>query len=347
MREPVTKENVFKRPQYRSILNLLIEFQEHKGGLEQRHMRYALIKGHDKENLHKSNKLEMEAFFGERLQYLYDKKLVEACITSRNALNNFLRTLLNLKAINRVKKGKKGKYKISKQYSLIGERIINKQVFDWYKNLTVIDASNNSLPEKHYIYGLSDEMYKSLSKEDKDKIDEYIDNITDNLFEINNIVNKSMGLMLNDIRYKIQNIFKQQFPQNTKLHKFIDEICSNFFILMFMETFEQPLKKEDKKPSGYPFEYEELDRDSSGIARAKAISKFIFELRHNLIYHKDELIEFLEIPIELGDFLYETMRKMSKAFNNIYDLNMISYSYCSKGIYEKTIDNVISRELIE
>jgi hypothetical protein len=227
MRKAVTKDNVFKLEPYRSILNLLIEYQEPNGGLEAKHFRYALIKDHDKDNLHKWTYAGMQSFFGDRLLNLFNKGLVKKdCITSRNALNNFLTTLCNLKVISRTKRGKKVKYKISKVYSLLGERIFNKQAFDWYNNLKVIE-DEIGMPVKHYIYGLNDEIYNSLSKEDRVKINQHLGRITDNLFDIDQIIKKGCVTFIRQYRVqldKLKYLFKQDFPEHSKLHKFIDEV---------------------------------------------------------------------------------------------------------------------------
>jgi hypothetical protein len=346
MKIAVTKDNVFNRKPYRSILNLLIEYQYYKGGLEQKHFRYALIKNHDKNNFHEWTYIEMQSFFKDRLQSMFKQGLIdEGCITSRNSLNNFLTALCNLKAITRAKKGKKTKYTISKEYKLLGERIFNRQVFDWYKHLKVIEEPGGI---KHYIYGLGEELYESMSKKDRNKLQEHIENITSNLFNIDSIVKRTIYIHLRDELIKTKFSFKQEFPEYIKFHQFIDKLYLFVPMLIFMDVFELTPKREDKEPTGYPFDIVKLDKNISKEESDRIYSKHLFELFHNLIYHRDELFKLLKIPIEVGNRYFDSMKQISKEFKQIYDWNMISYSYLTKGLPdEEDLHHVISGELLE
>lgn len=210
-----TKENLMNIPHYRSIINLLITFQDYKDGLEQKHFRYALIKDHDKQtnsNLEGLNNIsikEMEGFFkGDIIKSLSDSEAIENnCITSRNNLNGFLNRLIELGVVN---KDKKGKYHIDKKCFLEGIRISNKRTLDYYpteeikeikpkptareyqdiKNLikeggSILDKADDfESGFSYYIYGFSRNMYKDLSHEERkiimnhfNKIEEYYQEI--------------------------------------------------------------------------------------------------------------------------------------------------------------------------
>jgi hypothetical protein len=117
-------------------------------------------------------------------------------------------------------------------------------------------------------------------------------------------------------------------------------------MLMLMDTFEKPIQNEDKEPSGYPFEDEELDEDSSEVDRGDYASKLFSELYHNLIYHKADLIEALEIPVEKGNLFFDKLWDLGKEYRKRFDINLISYSFCSKGIEDDTIYNVIDGTML-
>lgn len=140
MKVEITKSNVWndEHPQYKSILNLLIKFQDDaKGkGLQQKHFRYALCPNHD--NINEYDMDRMKRFFGESLKKLIDEKeIVPDCISSRNNLTNFLDRLVNeLRMVKKLRRGKVCKYRmkdeyVNESYRMKNHRIIDRYELDW------------------------------------------------------------------------------------------------------------------------------------------------------------------------------------------------------------------------
>ena len=192
----VTIENVFEIEPYRSVINLLNEFQSHKEGIEQRHMRYALIKNHDKDNLWSSTQLELESFFGDRLQQLVNEGYIKPdCITSRNRLTNVLDTLLKMGIVQKgtLKRSRKKKFKyfLHPYYRAEIERRINKDILDDYPIGFVTNITQGKMTNRiHLFYGISPDIIDTWDSVDKEKLVSNIEEISDNISKIEAINNK-------------------------------------------------------------------------------------------------------------------------------------------------------------
>jgi len=193
----VTIENVFKIEPYRSIINLLNEFQSHKDGISQRHMRYALIPNHDKDNLHKNTIADMKGFFGDKLQLLVNEGYIKTdCITSRNRLTNVLDTLVHdlcivKKGTLKWSKGKKIRYILHPWYRIEIERRINKDNFDEYPVGSVTNIPQGDMTTRyHTFYGINPDSISRWNTEEQQTLLDSMNSISELISKINMIKNK-------------------------------------------------------------------------------------------------------------------------------------------------------------
>jgi len=257
----LTPENIFEKPPYKSILNLLIEFQDKefqgKKGLKPIHFRYALEKGYKNSNkyLIKSNVRKLEKFFGYQLNNLIRTgKIVPDCITSRQNLSKFLNNLKHppINAIESNGDKQDVRYIIKKEFYYEGIRIQNKRVIDYFYPNEIKRYSSKLDKDGPYvqiIYGLPPEIYEKFTNKEKEDIEKCIKKIEkeflligrkieESLQKLRNVDgDKRIKIFLNDAKSEeIKRLLKE------KQHKFWENIhsaiTSNSFYkgLWFMET---------------------------------------------------------------------------------------------------------------
>lgn len=333
MKVKPTRDNVFKREPYRSILNLLIKYPD---GLEPKHLRFALCKNHDEDKFNIKTYRYLEGFFMERkdnvfkLEYLMKSNyIVEGCIKSKHILSNFLKNMVDIEVIH-LSDESKHIYKISGDVALIGYRLMNKDVFDCYNNVMVRNIDDIS---SHLLYGFSNGLYGLLPKDDKDKIDTYLKEIHDKLIAIEMIKVKQIHDWIHrEIIPRVHYTSKD----NPHLDALLTSIYSCFSMLIFTDTFEIPHQKHKDKPKGIPFE---VNKDSN-------LSSYLIELRHNIIYHWNDIVRWVELTPEEGERLFDEVREHLRRIEEIYDVNCISYSFCSRGAESKAIRDISKGKLI-
>ncbi len=180
MKEKVSVKNVFEKKQYKSILNLLIDFQnkEFQGctGLRPIQLRYPLEKGY-KDTLDPKDRHNLKEFFGSRLDVLIKRgSVVPECITSRNALSQFLRRLKDppLNAIVSTGRHMGIRYRIVPDFYYQGLRLDNINILRNFSHDQIQEIELGIAPShaKFIVYGFDDMLrHKYLSEETKTKID--------------------------------------------------------------------------------------------------------------------------------------------------------------------------------
>ena len=223
-RQKLTAKNIFEKIPYKSILNLLIEFQDKdfqgEKGLKPLHFRYALEQNYQKPKLTfclickkkypnikskncpkchtkleidprvKSNINRLKPFFGEELDYLINtNRIVPGCITSRQNLTKFLNNLKNppIMAIEKIGSNADARYHIKKEFRFELMRIDNKTAFDSY-SLDEILYFFYDYPHRHQaIYGISQRLLKCFTKEEKDIIEKIMGNVDKQLKKIQDV----------------------------------------------------------------------------------------------------------------------------------------------------------------
>lgn len=195
-RQRLTTENIFEKTPYKSILNLLIEFQgkdfQGKKGLKPIHFRYALEKGYkDSEKPQvMSNIKRLKTFFGDRLDYLIEEhRIVPECITSRQNLTKFLNNLKNppIRAIEKTGSKSDVRYRIKEEFYYEGIRIENKRAFDSYPLDRILWVSYD-YPQRHQvIYGISQRILKCFTKEEKNIIEKILGNVDKQLKKVQDV----------------------------------------------------------------------------------------------------------------------------------------------------------------
>jgi len=180
MKQKVSVENIFQKKQYKSILNLLIDFQnkEFQGctGLRPIQFRYPLEKGY-KDTLDPKNRRKLKEFFGSRLDVLIKRgSVVPDCITSRNTLSQFLRTLKDppLNAIVSTGRHMDIRYRIVPDFYYQGLQLDNINVLRNFNHDQIQEIVLGIAPShiKFIVYGFDNMLrHKYLSEETKTKID--------------------------------------------------------------------------------------------------------------------------------------------------------------------------------
>lgn len=189
MAKVIDINTIWKRkiqPQY-SILNLLIKSPN---GLQQKHIRYALIENQDKNYLSDFTSRRVEQDFTKLNINLFELqhqgRIKIGCIPEGNSISNILKRLHDRGIIRKDKRFKDTRWKISLEYANEGVRSNNKSTLDSYDtdNIFVHYLGNT----EHCMYGVSKRIYFSLSKEDQSKVDGCINEIDSKLEEIWKIV---------------------------------------------------------------------------------------------------------------------------------------------------------------
>ncbi len=194
MKEKLTLETIFKKEPTRSILNLLIEFQDKKEGLKQMHFRYALEKRYATSTQIKDdpevncNIIRMKDFFGDRLDYLVqNNRIKKECINNRQQLDYYLKQLgeKNLHMITKIGNGKKrARYQLRKDIYYEGIRIQNKEAFDFFSRDRIMSFPVKSSYRKNIVYGLSKRLFDTFNDTKKNIIKENIEEIEKRVKEI-------------------------------------------------------------------------------------------------------------------------------------------------------------------
>ncbi|GAI11666.1 unnamed protein product, partial [marine sediment metagenome] len=95
MKTKMKIEDLYKKNHYRSIINLLVSYQDKENGLRQRHFRYALMKNPEfsqknnpkkKEETQKRIIKNIKNFFGDVDLFYYGGVIVKGCIASKQKL---------------------------------------------------------------------------------------------------------------------------------------------------------------------------------------------------------------------------------------------------------------------
>jgi len=189
-------EKIFQKPQYKSILNLLIHFQDRRydgnTGLRPLHFRYVLEQGYrESKDVRVVRTISrMQEFFGTELnQLIRSKRIVEGCITSKNNLTKFLNSLRapTLNLIEKYGSRPDVRYKIKNDIQKQILRIENKKALDLFPAEKIMDITSKSSLSKHIIYGLSGKNLMALSERDRNDIEDCINHIEE---EINKKINK-------------------------------------------------------------------------------------------------------------------------------------------------------------
>jgi hypothetical protein len=219
-------EEIFRKSHYKSILNILIEFQNKKFhgkiGIRPLQLRYALEKGYDRESkdpTDKRNNADLEKFFGKRLNDLEKAGLIiPNCITSKNNLSRFLHRLeYQFNAIKGMGKGPNSRYWIKDDFYNKGLRLQNKSALDLFDDNNIFYPIDLDIDKrlKHIIYGISKKMYKYMDHGDQMKIKGCLQNINKEIKEINRVKKVKFD---EDFKIRIKNLFKT--PTNPKLREF-------------------------------------------------------------------------------------------------------------------------------
>jgi DNA-binding Lrp family transcriptional regulator len=233
----LTVDNVYFKEPTRSILNLLMEYHRHGNGLEAKHFRYALSDEYDssKNTSHdlqvEYNIKKLQEFFGIKLEKLYDNgEVIRGCITSRSNLNYYLKRLVELGVIKKIKKiGKIAKYGFSNEYYREIIRNDNIKILNIYDQKSIsIFNENDSEDLKNILYGISDNLFDSLSKSKKNEIKKHIHEIQEHIRRIykikmeriNRIYLKKIKKILSDEKIKKSNNIK--LDKNMKFLKLIN-----------------------------------------------------------------------------------------------------------------------------
>ena len=327
MKRPVTKDSVFKIEPYRSILNLLSIFQKHKGGMEQKHFRYALIHNHDlrtpqnKEGLDKWAIAECEGFFGNSIQFLVKSGLIkENCITSRNNLNGFLNRLLELKVVER---DKNSRYKIEKNIENECERIRCIDIINSYTPNHLIVANFNGI-YSHLMFGFDDD--ELISDKDLRDLIEYLKNIEVALKSIESLrIIYAFRLYINRIKEIVKDFGNENFktlishPYTCLAYYYGD------YFGMDDELFEYVWDKRVKLPDECD---DEISLEYTG---------FLYDM-------DDERIFQNTWGLTLDEF-HKVDKLIKKEMNTISELlgnaPYVYYPKFGKNIYEKDVEGIL------
>lgn len=214
-----TKSNIFFIEPYKTILNLIIYFQNHKHGLTFEHLKKILLKEY--------NINSFKIYFGNKIHIVYDliksNKIKPNQITSSTNLSNFLYNLLELKVIKKEKIGKKYIYKINKKYLKEGIRLENKYLLEScdLEDILFFNKSikNTQLISRHVFYGFSKKLYNFLLPDTKKEIEEHLKIIEEHLTKIDNI--KSDILWVIEKHLFIKKI-KMHYATKKRLNAFIN-----------------------------------------------------------------------------------------------------------------------------
>lgn len=234
MKSRLSTENVFEKEHYRSILNLLIEYQdkkfEGKTGFRPMQFRYVLEKGY-KNTQYVRVRRELKRFFGDRLEFLInDGRVVPGCITSKQNLSIFLNNLKN-QPLNMIESSKENvRYRIKKDFYNEGLRIQNKAVIDGFPMDKIMSFPydlpseypnkhpTHDIPFKLILYGLSEDTYAKFTDNEKKGIENCLSAIEWHIENIEEIIVKASI----DDRKKRTNIFLRK-TKSEKIKKALRE----------------------------------------------------------------------------------------------------------------------------
>ncbi len=241
-KEKPTRENVFDLQPYKSILNLILHF---KSGLAPKYIRYALIRGNDRENFDKKTYTDLEAFYNKKnLNDLYNRGIIEEdIVTSKYSLSNFLHTLNRLDII--YKSGKK--YKIRKTYRNGIIKGVLQQNISFFNNREVISFERGDSPIG-VLLGIGIRWtYKSLTDTEKREVRFRVKEANKILLEIDKIFSTRRALGY----YKIIEDDKGKLPEDYRKEK--EEVLKNIEEGLMLDTLtfvRQPFYSLLKKKKG-------------------------------------------------------------------------------------------------
>jgi hypothetical protein len=224
---------------------------------------------------------------------------------------------------------------------LIGYRRLNKEGLDTYSNVML-----RAFPDEgryHLLYGFNEDLFNSLPKEDRDKIENILESIYDNLLDIDLI--KYNHLTMNVIPKEMSKIsfqLKELLSDYPSFHGFINGVCSLFSIFAFAGSFEMFPRHEDTEAKGFPFDDFDFDskRDIFELMRLQV------EFHHNIVHHRKELFDYYGIPEKIGNIVFDILRELSIRIKEKYDVHSVSYCLLSSGVFNKRIYDVIDSKLI-
>jgi len=178
----VTKINVFQREPYRSIINLIIEFPR---GLQQRHLRYALIKNNDGVKT-----TDIEMMLKPLLPKLIKKGIIaKNCVSSRQNLNKFVQKLSRMGILKQDNRYTMPRYKIDRtfRYDKILNDLNSITKFHWEQNGYMIYEDSKNPSTRTIIFdfeGNTTFEKKDYSQVVKDKLKHHIEAINEHINEI-------------------------------------------------------------------------------------------------------------------------------------------------------------------
>jgi len=198
----LTPVNIFTKNQYKSILYLLIEFQDKefqgKKGLKQVQLRYVLEKGYtDSDEPQVRNNIRiLKEYFGEKLDALVkDGRVVRECIPSKQALTKILNNLkkhpINAIEIEKTR-GTDARYLINKYFRNEGIRRQNVGVINNIYNNQILSFSNPDWNFKHICYGFSETLFNRLKKDEKEEVEKYLAEVSSIYDKIQTIRNRKI-----------------------------------------------------------------------------------------------------------------------------------------------------------
>lgn len=216
-RKPITKLNIMEKEPYRSILNILHEFQDCKDGVLPMHFRYLLIPNNDKEHLSETSLSEIREFFlnkVEELTILLSQGYIQlGSVTSNKNLNKFLHKLLELGLINK----KDDSYCINKDFSdEIRVMRGNSIIATCYQTVSHLNHEENRVS---LLYGFPEEIINQDIKDRANKINML-------LTEMHNIKDDAI---IEHYSLKFKDLTRNM--GNTLFKKILS---SKFFALMFI-----------------------------------------------------------------------------------------------------------------
>jgi len=333
MKRPITTENVFKIEPYRSIVKLLSLFQKHKGGMEQKHFRYALIHNHDirtpqnKEGLDKWAIAECEGFFGKTIELLIRTNLIKkGCVTSRNNLNGFLNRLLELEVIER---DEKSRYRIPENHFIMYEKIKCNDTLNSYdinEETSLVSRENFN----HMMFGFADELSELSNSED-------IQNLSDSLKLIENTL-RMIESLRNKLVLRLYTKRAKKLIANYGNDDFKKFVTHPYMLVDFYQDWFDPDNKKFMELVEYATEKE--------IDRADVTKTWNdFQLTSLCLYNEESNDEN-KLRENWGlsqEEFWEVDKLLRKDMEN-YSLSPMSYVYYprfGKNLLEKNVDEIL------
>lgn len=219
----VTKVNVYDKPTYKSILNLLLNF-EGKDGLQLRHFRYALIKDHDHMPEDYISDVELKIKPDELNKLFSSGEIVQGRFKSKHNISMCLKILLDDdEGIGMIKHHGNYKiphYKLTIQGSILTARESHIENFKDFENKDIILFDKGRL----ILYGFNRDLYKEAP--DSKMFEEHIKGIKKHLHALQQLQDGTLLSWQDRIINKINGMIKEShtLSEDKALRKLIDTL---------------------------------------------------------------------------------------------------------------------------